>query len=68
LFVRFWLWKYGMMFRTLCWAVGVTPGSGKAWALAGYGLIPNRLTGYSVHSAPVRGRSTRRRLLSRRLS
>jgi len=68
LFVRFLLWKYGMMFRTICWAIGVTPASGKAWALAGHALIPNRLTAYSVHSAPRRGRSPRHRLLSRRRS
>ena len=53
LFVRFLLWKYGMMFRTICWAIGVTPASGQAWALASHALIPNCLTGYSVHSAPV---------------
>jgi hypothetical protein len=55
LFVRFLLWKYGMMFRMICWAIGVTPASGKAWALAGHALIPNRLTAYLVHSAPRRG-------------
>jgi hypothetical protein len=33
LFVRFLLWKYGMMFRTLCWMIGVTPSWGKSWAL-----------------------------------
>jgi hypothetical protein len=32
LFVRFLLWKYGMMFRTLCWVIGVTPSWGN-WAL-----------------------------------
>ena len=33
LFVRFLLWKYGMMFRTICWVVRVTPSRGKVWAL-----------------------------------
>jgi hypothetical protein len=33
LFVRFLTWKYGMMFRTLCWVIGVTPSWGKSWAL-----------------------------------
>src|SRR5208337_2369655 len=57
LFVRFLLWKYGMMFRMICWAVGVTPASGKSWALAGHVLILNRLSAYLVHSAPRRGQS-----------
>jgi hypothetical protein len=30
LFARFLIWKYRMMFRTLCWAVGVTPSWGKS--------------------------------------
>jgi hypothetical protein len=68
LFVRFLFWKYRMMFRTLCWAIGVTPASSESWVLAGHALIANRLTGYSVHSAPVRARSRRHRLLTRRLS
>jgi hypothetical protein len=68
LFVRFLLWKYGMMFRTLCWAIGVRPASGTPWTFSGHALIPNRLTSYSVHLVPARGRSLRHRLLSRRMS
>jgi hypothetical protein len=68
LFARFLLWKYGMIFRTFCWAIGITPASGKAWALTSHAIIPNCLTNFSVHSAPVRGRSPRQRLLARRLS
>ena len=47
LFVRFLLWKYGMMFRMICWAIGVTPASGKAWALQDHADIepPDRLLG-----------------------
>lgn len=33
LIVRFLLWKYGMMFRTLCWVMGVRPSWGKSLAL-----------------------------------
>jgi hypothetical protein len=68
LFVRLMLWKYGMIFRTLCWAIGVTPASGGSLALANHALDPNRLISNSLHSAAVRGRSRRRGLLSRRLS
>jgi hypothetical protein len=67
-FVRFLLWKYVMMFRAICWVIGVTAASGEARALAGHALIPNRLTGYLVHSAPERRRSPRLRLLGRRMS
>jgi hypothetical protein len=68
LFGRFLLWKYRMMFRTLCWAIGVTPASGNSWIFAGHTLVPNGLAGYSAHSAPVRALSRRHRLLGRLLS
>jgi hypothetical protein len=67
LFVRLMLWKYGMMFRMLCWAIGVTSASDKTLALSGHALIPNCLISNSVHSAAVRARSRQHRLLSRRL-
>ncbi len=35
LFARFLLWKYGIIFRTICWLFDVTPSSVKAWALTG---------------------------------
>jgi len=40
LFVRFVFWKYAMMFRIFCWAIGVTPSSGKARAFARRALQP----------------------------
>ncbi len=33
LFVRFMIWKYTMIFRTICWAIGVTPAQVSAWAI-----------------------------------
>jgi hypothetical protein len=54
------LWKYGLIFRTLCWAIGVTPASGGTLALASHSLVPNRLISNSLHSAAVRRRSRRR--------
>jgi hypothetical protein len=48
LFVRFLLWKYGLIFRTICWLTGITPASSKVCALASRFPIPNRLIGYSV--------------------
>jgi hypothetical protein len=65
LFVRFLVWKYGLMFRTIRWVIGVTPSSGKARALAGLALMPNRPTRYSVDPASVRSRLHSRPLGSR---
>jgi hypothetical protein len=48
LFLRFLIWKYRTIFRTVWWLVGMTPMSGKASALA-IQLASHRLVGVAVH-------------------
>jgi len=53
LFMRFFFWKYRMIFRSICWLIGLTPVPGKVSPLAGHLRIPQRLAGNSVpHKIP----------------
>jgi hypothetical protein len=48
LFLRFLIWKYRTIFRTVWWLIGMTPMSGKASALAIH-VVSHRLVGVAVH-------------------
>jgi hypothetical protein len=70
LFMRFLIWKYGMMYRTICWLIGVTPVPKSDWAFVGEFLLSNRHTHAHIHnkSRPNKVRVRWRRLLTRRVS
>src|SRR5262249_27764823 len=54
LFMRFWLWKYGMIFRAIGWLFGLAPISDKAGSLAGHFLVPRRPAGFRSRTGPHR--------------
>jgi hypothetical protein len=56
-FVRFLLWKYRMMFRTICWVIGATPASGKNWVLW---LTPFNSASSIAQQVGLRARRVRR--------
>jgi hypothetical protein len=51
MFFRFLLWKYTMIFRTICRLIGLTPASGRASTFLGPFLPASRHTGVPVHQA-----------------
>jgi hypothetical protein len=48
LFMRFLFWKYGMIFRTFCWLIDLTPVLHQVSALHGRLRIPRRMAANSV--------------------